>query len=127
MLKWKKTYNTGNPIIDHQHRRLVRLINDIIEIINRKESEQLMDVIFEEVIQYTQQHFSYEEKVMKSINYVNVKVHTKLHRKFVKDVLFIKNQVGVATDIMLCDLLKKWLIAHIAVEDRKVDFTQYHH
>ena len=35
--KWENKYNTGNFVIDHQHRRLVQLINDLEEVLQQKE------------------------------------------------------------------------------------------
>lgn len=123
-IKWNDIYNTGNFVIDYQHRRLVQLINDLEEVIQQKELKPtLLTVIFDEVASYTQYHFQTEEELMDNVNYSGIGEHKKLHSDFIKDLTGYKIEFdkGVAyIDISLCQFLKDWLLVHIAVEDRKV-------
>ncbi len=123
-IKWNEKYNTGNFVIDHQHRRLVQLINDLEEVIQQDELHPtLLNVIFDEVTSYTQYHFSTEEELMETCNYSGIIEHKILHKNFVSGLSQFKIEAGegkVNIDIGLCQYLKEWLLKHIAVEDPKI-------
>jgi len=123
-IKWNDKYNTGNFVIDHQHRRLVQLINDLEEVIQQQDLKPtLLNVIFDEVTSYTQYHFQTEEELMANVNYSGIVEHKQLHQDFIKGLALFKVQADKGTvyiDTALCQFLKDWLLGHIAVEDQKI-------
>jgi hemerythrin-like metal-binding protein len=123
-IKWLDKYNTGNFVIDHQHRRLVQLINDLEEVIGQQELKpSLLNVIFQEVSDYTVYHFQTEEELMESVNYSGIVDHKVLHKNFIVGLEQFKTEAEKGTvyiDIALCQFLKDWLLAHIAIEDPKI-------
>lgn len=120
---WDDRYNTGNYIIDYQHQRLVRLINDLNEIRLHDELRPfLIDVVFDEVVSYTHYHFDTEEKFMAHTNYSSLHEHKLMHEEFKKKLAHFK--AGLVTkqksvDREFCLFLRDWLINHILVEDPK--------
>lgn len=67
---WESEYNTGNLVIDYQNRRLLQLINDLEEIsLNVELNPALLDIVFDELAEYTNYHFKTEEKIMEQVNY----------------------------------------------------------
>jgi hemerythrin-like metal-binding protein len=123
-IKWNEKFNTGNFVIDHQHRRLVQLINDLEEVIGQNEARPaLTKVIFDEVSDYTRYHFQTEEELMESTHYSGIDDHKKLHKNFVEGLTLFKIEAdkgAVDIDKALCEFLKDWLLAHIAIEDPKI-------
>lgn len=123
-INWNEKYNTGNFVIDHQHRRLVQLINNLEEVLSHDELHPtLLNVIFEEVTNYTVYHFQTEEELMENVNYSGMDDHIILHKAFIEGLAQFKIQVdnGKAyIDIGLCQYLKDWLLGHIVVEDPKI-------
>lgn len=63
-MKWVPEYNTGIDVIDDQHKRILDYINEIDEIdvnTNRARVKQIL----ENIIDYTQSHFTFEESLQK--------------------------------------------------------------
>jgi hemerythrin-like metal-binding protein len=102
----------------------VQLINDLEEVIQQKELKPtLLNVIFDEVSDYTQYHFQTEEELMASVNYSGIVEHKLLHKEFVEGLALFKIEAdkgAVYIDIALCQFLKDWLLGHIAIEDPKI-------
>lgn len=121
---WSVKYNTGNFVIDHQHKQLLLLINNLREVCQQVEFQPtLLNIIFEEVTNYTQYHFKTEEEMMNSVNYSGIEAHKELHRDFVEKLVQFKIHAKSGTayiDLAFCQFLKDWLIGHIAVEDPKI-------
>ncbi len=123
-IKWNDKYNTGNFVIDHQHQRLVQLINDLEEVIRQNDLKPtLLNVIFDEVTEYTRYHFQTEEELMETVNYSGIVEHKLLHKEFVRELTVFRAEAeagAVHIDTALCKFLKDWLLGHIASEDPKI-------
>lgn len=120
---WDDRYNTGNFIIDYQHKRLVRLINELEDMQNHQELRPfLLKTIFDEVSSYTDYHFKTEENLMSDVRYSDLEDHKRLHRNFVQKLSFFDNEFKKGTmhiDREFCAYLKEWLFNHIGNEDPK--------
>lgn len=122
LINWGDVYCIGNEEIDKQHKKLVDIINKLYTAFLRAEANQAVSLILEEMVDYTKYHFAYEEGLLKKISFPTLTEHIALHQKFVKRTQeFIqehKQNSGVLSyDIM--NFLRKWLMEHIADEDRK--------
>ena len=58
-MKWVPEYNTGIDVIDDQHRRILDYINEIDAIDVNTDRERVKQIL-ENIIDYTQSHFTYE-------------------------------------------------------------------
>ncbi len=59
-MKWVPEYNTGIDVIDDQHRRILDYINEIDAIDVNTDRERVKQIL-ENIIDYTQSHFTFEE------------------------------------------------------------------
>ena len=122
-ITWNEKYNTGNFVIDYQHQRLVRLINDLNDVRQHEELKpSLLSVILDEVENYTQYHFMTEEELMEKIGYSSMVEHKKFHRDFIiklKEFQLEYSKGSKNIDSEFCKYLKDWLLDHIASEDPK--------
>ncbi|WP_392390371.1 hemerythrin domain-containing protein [Acinetobacter radioresistens] len=57
-MKWSPEYNTGIDVIDDQHKRILDYINQIDQNTDRHHTKQILD----DIIDYTQSHFTFEER-----------------------------------------------------------------
>lgn len=123
-IQWNESYNTGNYVIDYQHKRLVRAINDLAEVSKNHELKQsLLHVVLDELFNYTKYHFTTEESLMKKMNYSQIGEHHILHTDFVAKLKGIKDEFDTHSkevDRELLDFLKDWLINHIEKEDVQI-------
>ncbi|MCB1315450.1 MAG: hemerythrin family protein [Leptospiraceae bacterium] len=111
-------------VIDAQHAWLVALVLELEWTLIHEPTEipDRFRVILHEAGEYANEHFSVEEQLMHAFNYNEETKHIKSHRKFVQ----ILGQLAGGEQITsredgerLYRYLRKWLIQHILVEDRK--------
>ena len=119
-LFWDKKYETGIDVIDFQHRILLERTNDLIELVNKNETQDNMFPILIFLEDYTHYHFDTEEQFFDSFDYINKEKHLQEHREFIKKIIEFKEQYAKGTvkiDKDLLDYLLNWLISHILGTD----------
>ncbi len=79
-IKWQKSYETGHPVIDTQHRRLFILGNALINAVASKLPHSDLEWLIDELIDYITRHFCAEESVLIAIDHPNFTEHQALHR-----------------------------------------------
>ena len=120
--KWNATFETGITRIDIQHKVIVRILNELYDIIiGNNEEDKISDIIVE-LIQYTEYHFSEEERMFSEYNYIGEKEHKIEHEKFVEEIHLVISQMNTdkgMVAIELMEFLKDWLTEHILDTDQK--------
>ncbi len=116
---WEARLDTGIDVIDAQHRRIVDYINDL-ELAKAKGDRRLVTDVIEQLIDYTQSHFGFEEAMLEEAGYKFLKPHKKVHELFIKRVTDFTMRAAKGEEIAdeLHSMLCKWLLNHIANEDR---------
>jgi len=120
--KWNSTYETGITRIDIQHKVIVRILNELYDIIIGNNEEDRISEIIKELVQYTEYHFSEEEKMFDKYGYVNENEHKKEHQKFVKEIHLVISQMNTDKGMLAIELmnfLKDWLTEHILDTDQE--------
>lgn len=122
-ITWEARLDTGIEVIDAQHRRIVDYINDL-ELAKAKGDKRLVTDVIEQLIDYTQSHFGFEEAMLEEAGYKFLKPHKKVHELFIKRVTDFTIRAAKGEEIAdeLHSMLCKWLLNHIANEDR--DYAQ---
>lgn len=126
MFKWSDSFETGITEIDKQHRKLVDIGAKLEDMLDTGDSVDYYDYILEtldELKDYAEYHFSYEEKKMEECGYKELDQHRMEHLFFVKRINKLSmqdidsQQLGVITEAL--NFLAKWLFSHILNEDMK--------
>lgn len=121
MFIWKEEYSVGIKELDHQHNRLVHLINDLEKIGRSKEYDQL-DHIIAELFRYAAYHLRFEEGLLKEHNYPDYESHKKTHIDFEGKMaelsirLETENKKTLYSELAI--FLYDWLINHIERTDK---------
>ena len=82
-MKWVPEYNTGIDVIDDQHRRILDYINEIDAIDVNTDRERVKQIL-ENIIDYTQSHFTFEESLQEEAGYKYRVPHKRVHDLFIK-------------------------------------------
>lgn len=119
-MQWQAEFNIGIDVIDDQHKRIVEYINEL-EVIFADDSyrrEQVEEVL-NNIIDYTQSHFAFEESLLDQANYPYMSPHKSVHAAFIKKIERYRQQfmAGTAIEKDLHKMLLKWLINHIQHDD----------
>ena len=112
---WTPDLNTGIEIIDKQHMQIVDYINQLEGQHDRK----LIGHILDELVDYTQSHFSFEESLTEEAGYKLLKPHKEVHKVFIKRVAEYQQRFKSGEDIAaeIEKLLSSWLVNHIKRDD----------
>jgi hemerythrin len=123
LLVWDSSFLVNFEIIDHQHKGLVDMANELIQGCAGDDAPR--DVLFLKTVrkaaEYAQIHFSTEEKYLRQVNYPDFAVHKMEHKVFISEVVkqlkaFEENRND---PVVLAEFLKDWLFNHIAGSDKK--------
>jgi hemerythrin len=116
---WSDDLNTGIPVIDKQHRRIVEYINNLDDVVKTHNRTQL-GIVLQELVDYTLSHFGFEESLMEDASYVFINGHKRVHELFAKRVASYQQRFNLGDDISeeLLSVLKLWLVNHIKSDDK---------
>lgn len=121
-IKWNDQYSVDVNTIDSQHKKLVSLINQLHSAMSLGKARDVQAQILNELIVYTQKHFSYEEKILKDSNYPGYLAHKFEHESLTKKVIGFQKELmngNTSISIELMQFLKQWLVDHILETDKK--------
>ena len=113
-------YSVGIPPIDEQHKRLIRLINELHEAMMQGTGNQALSSILSDLIRYTKEHFAFEEKMLATRNYSALAAHKAEHVDLTREVVKLRDNFQSGKLMMTLDVmrfLKRWLASHILEKD----------
>ena len=118
-MEWSDTYNIGIEVIDNQHRQILDYINALESIRKTGDRSKIKEVL-EDLIDYTQSHFTFEENLLEQVHYQYLPSHRGIHELFVKKLNDYRRrfELGESIENDLHRLLSKWLINHIQHDDQ---------
>jgi len=122
MIEWDDKYSVGISIIDKHHKQLVDIINDAIVAKQHSDDPEKVMEVLDEMALYAQEHFKTEESYMLKFHYPEYQYHKEEHRNFSHKTIAYRNKVmhgdsQIANEVL--EYLKKWLVGHIQVTDKK--------
>lgn len=123
---WNNNFESGIPIIDEQHRKLVDLLNKLVRNIARQSTTVELTSIFAEIKAYVLFHFSAEEGIWKDHFEGDVweKWHHQSHEDFITEVAKLESRIGARPqDETLLDIVRfltHWLARHILDSDKRM-------
>ena len=124
--KWKDRYNLNISEIDKQHRKLFEIGARAYDLVMLDDSFDHYDEIigiFNELLEYTEYHFDYEEKLMEAYKYDGYGHQKQEHAFFINKIKEMtsrdidSNQQKAVLDVI--DFLSEWIGSHILLSDRK--------
>lgn len=119
-ITWSDSFNIQVEVIDQQHRRLVELMNRLIDTQDEKASDDDIADILGAMTNYLGYHFDTEEQMMLDHGYPELESHREEHQAFVTQTAYFiatyrEGGANLKSDILL--FLKEWLVEHILKTD----------
>ena len=119
---WTKDLSVGIELIDQQHRLLIKHLNDLNTSLKSQQGPAKVAATLNFLIEYTNFHFTAEEKHMAANDYPGVENHKKMHEGFKTTLSNLEEDLeeegatqGLADSID--KLLIDWLFKHIQEVD----------
>jgi hemerythrin-like metal-binding protein len=125
LIEWTNDLVVDEGPIDDQHRQLVDIINKFDEANSRGKGSRVMGTILNELMGYTQEHFSFEEKLLKDADFPNLSQHQSQHRQLIQKLERFQFEFnsGKRVTIEIKEFLKYWLTSHILKDDMDYSTT----
>lgn len=93
-LYWKDAWNSGDEILDAQHKEIFisssKLQEDYIVSLPKEEALAYIDKILSSI----EEHFNYEEKLLEKIGYAEIYQHKKIHAYLLKKVYDLRKELA---------------------------------
>lgn len=122
LISWKDKYETHIETLDEQHKKLVKMINELHDSMKSGASVEVCHKILKEVVEYTDYHFKSEEKLFQKHNYPDAIRHKKEHDDLrAKAIEHLNNykEKPLSSSLEVMIFLKEWLNHHILEVDMK--------
>ncbi len=125
-----KDLETGNQLIDQEHRELIRAVNELLDACGKGRGRNELTKTAKFLQDYTSRHFSDEERLQVQSKYPAYPQHRSYHEAFKKtvaDLVRRLNETGPTVALVgeINTALAGWLINHIKKEDKKLaDFLR---
>lgn len=126
LFNWDNSFSVGINVIDHQHQKLIAMINDLNDAMRQGKGKEVTGQIIKGLVNYTITHFGLEERYFVKFGYPDAEDHIRKHKAFVQKVTefqdgFENGKLGLNIELM--NFLKGWLTKHIKGTDKKyIDF-----
>jgi hemerythrin len=123
---WEEHYRIGIDNIDHQHRHLVDLLNQLSgELLQGNLNAAARQDYLQELVEYTHYHFEDEERFMddSGLDAGFIAQHKRDHQQFIRQIGMFAPEIEHSTDEVMAVLLKflfSWLIFHILGSDHAI-------
>ena len=117
-IEWTPGLATGIELVDTQHKMLLEKLNDISEAIEKQQGTDVIIKTLDFMMDYTDFHFTDEEKHMKEHKYPRLDYHKKMHQEFVDTLnkMITEFKEDGATERLAESVniyLFNWLVTHI--------------
>jgi hemerythrin len=117
-IEWDDSLSVGIRLIDEQHKMMIQRIREVYSAIEKSQDMGNIVRTLDFMVEYTNFHFSTEEKHMKEKNYPGPKYHREQHEEFkvtlnrmIEDFGEEGVTNGLKTSVNV--FLGNWLINHI--------------
>ena len=122
---WNKDLETGNAMIDQQHKQLIQCINDLLDACSQGKGRDKIIETMEFLQSYTKKHVADEEALQRRSGYPDFTNHKRYHETFKKTVNDIIGEMKVSgpTVALVAKVntsIASWFVNHIKTQDTKV-------
>ncbi|MBC7950400.1 MAG: hemerythrin family protein [Rhodospirillaceae bacterium] len=123
-IEWTPEFSVGQKVLDADHRKLIDILNQIYDAWQEHSSTLELGRLFDELMDYTDNHFTREESKLSAHDYDDLTRHHAAHERLRELVMAFRSRhlAGQQADKLteeMAKFLKSWLLDHILEEDMK--------
>ncbi len=122
IINWKNEFSVGVQEMDDQHKKLIGMINRLIEEQHTLTDPKTIAELLTDMTDYAQIHFRAEEYLMAEYGYDRKSQQEEQHKAFIDKTISFYSVSDLGPNILseaLLDYLSIWLVNHILKEDMK--------
>ena len=129
-IEWTNQLSVGVPLIDSQHKELIRICNGLLSAVAKKRGERVLRNVVRRLREYTVFHFSSEERFMDKVRFPGRGGHALEHERLKRSVKRYQRLLYEREDLTADEVLrflKGWLLKHILSQDFELaDYVHAH-
>jgi diguanylate cyclase (GGDEF)-like protein/hemerythrin-like metal-binding protein/PAS domain S-box-containing protein len=129
-LDWRSEWNSGNDLVDEQHKELNLLGNRLIELALSGKEQSGTLAMLDQLIAHVITHFADEEAIMAEHGYPDLALHQSIHQKLKEKVLSLREAFvdgGVKATAFFSFVIDDLMIGHLQnVDTRFFPFLSRH-
>jgi len=121
-ITWTPAMTVNVDLFDDHHQKLLGLINRLYVYMEEGAGASVLMSTLEELIDYTDYHFSAEEKVFEKYNYPYIAAHKEQHKELLDKASVLRKQLKEGTVVLsheVLDFLQDWVTNHILKTDKQ--------
>ena len=120
---WKPEYETGNEVIDTQHRSLFERGNRLLDALLRNETRAAVQDLAKDLVAFVERHFDTEESILVAQDSPWAAEHTRSHQRLLETAARLlrdmdRGQFDAAD--FLDFFVNQVVLQHMLVDDRKI-------
>ena len=123
LIEWRSDFETGVADVDHEHKELVDLINQLHAQLGSNADADTVSAFLGEVFARISAHFALEETIMRKHGYDEYAEHKQDHEKLLDDIRDIMDdhEAGdyAAYDEALASAVRDWFVNHFKTKDAR--------
>ena len=115
--------SVGIDFMDADHQKLVELLNELNNLTKPGVAQSTAVEKLDELIDFAQQHFRLEERLMEENDYDGFEQHRQSHEVLLQDIAELRQHLigeEATAGLAVMDFLKDWLMGHILESDREL-------
>ncbi len=123
LLSWGPHLMVGFKPIDDQHEKLISLVNALDAGVRAGYSLNILGAVLDELIRYTEYHFTFEERLMDTYRIAETEEHKAAHADLTAEVVAFRDRFldgGGNAAMPLLRFLRDWLENHILKTDKNL-------
>jgi hemerythrin-like metal-binding protein len=124
MIPWTPALETGHPVIDDDHKKLIASLNELEAALKNGSGKEQIVPLIAFLNRYAREHFAREETHMAHVNCPSALSNKQAHKEFIArlDGWLTKLQSGASLPLVLevHREVSKWIGAHIVNIDCKL-------
>lgn len=120
---WKPIYSVGDDALDAQHARIIQIVNELYAALGKGTERAALTPLLDRLVEYTNTHFEYEERIMREHAFPEFDAHKALHDRMRRRTADLREYKHLVTGQDLLRYLKDWWLNHIQNQDKQ--YTPY--
>jgi len=124
LIDWRKDYELGIGAIDHEHRELIELINEMHAALGGDASPEAAVNFLGELYTQVSGHFALEERMMRDAGYDEVEAHREEHEELLDSIRELMDAYGEDASFDFGDRLaatfRAWFDHHLKGADTRL-------
>lgn len=123
LLRWKPSYALGIPSVDHEHREMIEMINELYAGLEDEHDPEQVQAALGEILAGISAHFALEERLMRDAGYEEFKSHKASHEELLDEIRELMDAHAydpIGGRELLRERLSDWFAQHFATFDARL-------